>query len=79
MESELQKMADLNQKSFEEFEKFRNRFRQIFEDSDFVHRFDKMMGNQEQFVALQKKILREVHLNLTQRHVNFLRSNLYIN
>ena len=55
MESELQKMADLNQKSFDEFEKFRDRFRQIFEDSDFVYRFDKMMGNQEQYAALQKK------------------------
>ncbi len=55
MESELQKMADLNQKSFDEFEKFRDRFRQIFEDSDFIYRFDKMMGNQEQYAALQKK------------------------
>ena len=54
MESELQKMTDLNQKSFDEFEKFRDRFRQIFEDSDFIYRFDKMMGNQEQYVITKK-------------------------
>ena len=55
MESELQKMIDFNQKSFDEFEKLRHRFCEIFEDSDFVYRFDKMMANQEQFAALQKK------------------------
>ena len=55
MESELQEMTDLNQKSFNEFKEFRDRFRQMFVDIDFIHIVDRMMGNQEQFAALQKK------------------------
>ena len=57
---------------------FVDRFRQIFEDSDFVYRFDKMMGNQEQYVALQKKSS-EGFAKFDSETREFFSSNLYIN